>query len=135
MRNAMHFKDYLMNEAQIRLDEDKKFFGQKVGNILTAIHDLQEDGQAVGTRKLTKLSLNIVNQIRTLLHGQWGMMEQPYLKRLQKVGVAMMKCIDDKGDLNEIISGSSDEIEAIMKDLGVPVNDFGSDLEDSGQGQ
>jgi hypothetical protein len=131
----MKFRDFLINEAQIRLDDDKAFFGQKVGNILTAVHELKEDGKAIGMRKMTKLTLNIVNQIRIILHGQWGMMEQPFLKRLQKAGVALMKCIDEKGDLNEVISAVADELSAIMEDLGVPVNDFGNDLEDSPQDQ
>lgn len=128
----MKFKDYLLNEQQIANDSDKQYFGQKVGDVLTAIHNLEEDGKAAGNRKMTKVSLRIVNQIRNILHDQWGAIADPFLPILQKVAVAMMKAIEEKGDINEVLSSAGAELEEILKKLGVPINQIGSGVDDTG---
>jgi hypothetical protein len=125
------FRNFLLNEQQIKDDSDKRFFGQKVGDVLTAIHDLEEDGKAAGNRKMTKVSLRIVNQIRAIIHDQWGDVATPFLPILQRVGVAMMKAIEEKGDINEVLASAGEELENIMKKLGVPINQIGSGLDDS----
>lgn len=128
----MNFKDFLLNEKQMVIDEDKKYFGQKVGDALSAIHDMEDNSKAVGTRKLTKASLTLVNQIRTILHDQWSASLLPQLQILQRVGVALMKAIDEKGDIADVLANAGDELEKITKDLGTPINHIGSGLDDGG---
>jgi hypothetical protein len=77
------------------------------------------------------VSLRIVNQIRAIIHDQWGDVATPFLPILQRVGVAMMKAIEEKGDINEVLASAGEELENIMKKLGVPINQIGSGLDDS----
>ena len=121
----MEFKTYLLNEQQIKQDDDKKYFGQRIGDVLTAIHDIEEDGKAIGNRKMTKATLRIVNQIRTILHDQWGSVVDPFLPVLQRCGVALMKAIDEKGDVVETLASAGDELESLLNQLGVPINQIG----------
>ncbi len=111
----MQFKDFLLNE-------NKAYFGSKVNNILSALHDLQEDSPNIGTRQLMRLSTNIVDQIRNILHTSWNQNEQKYLKELQKIGVFIMKTIDDKGDLREVLDNITSNLENMVGDIGIPAN-------------
>ena len=70
--------------------------GNKIGDVLTALHDLVEQGPSMGTRQLMFNVEAVVRQIRGILHTNWSKEEQKYLHVLQKVGVALMKGIDGK---------------------------------------
>lgn len=111
----MRFKQFLINEQ-------RAYLGQKVGDILTAAQELRDDARNMGTRDLTRFSERIVNQIRRILHSNWPREEKKYLKQLQKVGVAIMKAIDEKDDLPGTISGAATSLEKLVGDLGVPIN-------------
>jgi hypothetical protein len=111
----MRFKEFILNEQ-------KAYLSQKVGDILTAVHELQDDSKNMGTRDLIRFSERIVNQIRRILHSNWPREEKKYLKSLQKVGVALMKAIEDKDDLPGTISGSVSVLEKLVADLGMPIN-------------
>jgi hypothetical protein len=111
----MRFKEFILNEQ-------KAYLAQKVGDILTAAHELNNDAQHIGTRDLIRFSERIVNQIRRILHSNWTKEEKKYLLNLQKVGVAIMKSIEDKDDLPGTISGSVSILEKIVSDLGMPIN-------------
>lgn len=117
------FRDFLLNE-------DHAYLGQKVGDILTALHDLVENGSGMGTRQLMFHAESVVRQIRSILHSSWSKDEQKYLPVLQKVGVAIMKAMDgknkEKQDLNAIIQGAADEIEKLTHAMGSPQNNLGS---------
>jgi hypothetical protein len=108
------------------LCEHRAYLGQKVGDVLTATQELRDDGPNMGTRDLTKFSEKIANQIRRILHSQWPKEEQKHLKVLQKAAVAIMKAIDEKDDLQNVISSTASELEKLTGDLGVPVNKFAS---------
>ncbi len=97
-----------------------------MGDVLTATQELRDDGPNMGTRDLTKFSEKIANQIRRIIHSQWPKEEQKHLKVLQKVAVAIMKAIEEKDDLQTVISSSASELEKLTGDLGVPVNKFAS---------
>lgn len=120
----LHLKSFLLNE-------EKEYFGQKVSVVMNAIGDLAEEAPNMGARHLTRLVLTVVNQIRQILHNEWSVRQRPYLERLQKVGVALMKAIDEKGDLVQVLQACQQELQGAMTDLGVPANQIGSDLVDN----
>lgn len=115
----MGFKYFLLNE-------EKSYLGQKISDILTALHDLLEDIDNLGSRHVNRMAESIVNQIRRVLHSNWSEKQHKNLRVLQKVGVAIMKAIEDKGDLNSVLASSAKEIEKLTGDLGRPVSDFGN---------
>ena len=115
----MRFKDFLINE-------DRAYLGIKMGDILNAIHSLSEDMDGMGPRQLATNAEKIVNEIRRVLHTHWPEDERKYLQKLQKIGVAMMKAIEEKGDLKQIVNSAKSELEQTLKNLGMPQNDFGS---------
>ena len=115
----MNFKEFVINE-------NKAYLGQKIGDILNALQDLQDSADGMGTRNLVKNSENIVNQIRRILHSKWGEKEEYSLKKLQKCGVAIMKAIDQKSDLREVIKSCMEELQNLLGDIDMPVNRLAS---------
>lgn len=115
----MRFKQFILNE-------NKAYLGQKVGDILTATQELRDDARNMGSRDLTRFSERIVNQIRRILHSNWPREEAKHLKVLQKVGVALMKAIDEKEDLPSTISGVAGALEKLVAKFGTPINSLAS---------
>ena len=115
IHNSMRFKQFIINEASA-------YMGQKVGDILTATQELNDDSKNMGTRDLIRFSERIVNQIRRILHSNWPKEEKKHLLTLQKVGVAIMKAIEDKDDLPGTIAGAVGTLEKLVGKLGVPIN-------------
>lgn len=113
----MRYREFLLNENQA-------YLGQKVGDILTSAHDLKDEGKNMGSRDLMKFSEKLVSEIKRVLHSSWPKECTKYLKSLQKVGVSIMKCIDEKGDLYQTIVSVCTELEKTSKALGVPINKF-----------
>ena len=109
------FKDFLLNENRAHL-------GQRMSDILNSLQELEENGKSLGTRQMVKDSEGVVNQLRRILHTHWGKEEEKHLKPLQKVGVALMKAIEEKSNLPDAITGSTREMEKLMTDMKVPVN-------------
>ena len=118
------FKDYILLENRV-------YLGSKMGDILTALQELRDDSQSMGSRSLVRYSEKIVNQIRRVLHTHWPKDELKFLKPLQKIGVAMMKAIEEREGLEEIVSGSAGELEKVLSKMGVPINKIGSNTSDS----
>jgi len=117
----IRFKEFLLNE-------EKSYLSQRVGDILTALHDLEEDIDNLGSRHVNRMAESIVNQIRRILHSNWSEKQMKYLKPLQKAGVAIMKAIEDKGDIKGILASATKEIEELSSKLGIPVSDIGNDV-------
>lgn len=111
------FKEFLLNENSIRL-------GKRVGDVLNSVHELQDDMDNISLRHLKRISENIVNQIRRILHSQWPTEQHKYLKRLQAIGVAIMKTLEEKGDIRQVLQQVSSELETLSKKLGVKINDI-----------
>lgn len=112
---SLTFKDFLLNEQQA-------YLAQKVGNILSAVQDLKNDAKTMGSKNLNAFSNEIVVHIRNILHSSWPKEQEKHLKNLQKMAVALMKCMDDKGDLPSVISTVSSGMEKLVADLGTPIN-------------
>lgn len=111
----MKFREFL-------LTEQRAYLGQKVGDILTAAHELRNDSKHMGTRDLVRFSEKIVNQIRRILHSQWPREEKKFLLQLQKIAVALMKSIEEKEDLPQMVSSITGELEKLSQKLGVPIH-------------
>jgi uncharacterized protein YydD (DUF2326 family) len=125
----MDFKNFLVIE-------NKEYLGQKIGDILSALQDLEENLGSTGTRQAASQAEGIVSQIRRVLHSDWDRSNRQFLFALQKVAVALTKSIEEEGDVREIISSSARELEAVMQKMGVPVNKLASppraDIENQG---
>jgi hypothetical protein len=126
------FQEYLLNE-------DRAHLGHKVGDVLTAAQDLEEDLENIGARQVMRMSDAIVAQIRRVLHQQWEPIQHDYLTDLQAVAVMIKKAIEEKKnkgttfDLKETISMAIKQLEAISQKLGQPVNKVQAPPEEGGQ--
>ena len=108
----MGFKSFLILE-------EKGHLGRKISNVLTATNDLQDDMEHMGIRQVARLADDIVNQIRKIIHSQWSPSQQKHLYQLQKIGVALKKAIEDKGNVKELIPAAAQELESISTKLGI----------------
>jgi len=106
------------------LNEERGHLGNKVNDVLTGMQDLQNDMDNMGTRHLNKLADQLVNQIRKVLHGEWAARNHQHLEDLQKIAVAIKKCIEEKGDLKEIFPAAVQSAQELAGKLGVKVNDL-----------
>jgi flagellar hook-associated protein FlgK len=113
----MRFKHFLLNE-------NKAFFATKMGDLLTALQELEQNAAHIGARQQVANAEQIVNYIRKILHDNWSKEEEQYLATLQKVGVAIMRCIDEADDMPSIIASCTREIEKLMGDIGTPINNL-----------
>lgn len=102
----MKFKEYI-------LDENEKHLDQRISDILSALQDLNDSSENMGTRHIVSNSEKIVNQIRRIIHTHWPDKEQNKLKILQKCGIAIMRAIEEKDDLNKILKDCQSNIEEI----------------------
>jgi hypothetical protein len=115
----MKFKQYI-------LSEQKEYFADKVNNILTGIHELLKSEKQMSAKHMLRNAESVANQIRRVLHASWSRSEHKYLKTLQKCGCALMKTIEDKGDLTDTFNSVRTELENMTHKLGVPTNKLGS---------
>jgi len=121
----MKFKDYLLNE-------DETFLTERVGDIMNALQDLIDNAEGMGARQLADASGTIVNQIRGVLHTHWSKEEAEMLPALQKVGVAIMKAVEEKDELPGILSSALSELSQAVEGKG-PVNQLAAPEEQSEQ--
>lgn len=109
------------------LVEERSHLAQKLGDILTALQNLNDDASHLGIRPLIKAAKGIVNQARRVLHDKWNDTENDALKALQRVAIAIMKSIDEDGDLKDVIASSVQELEQTSGQMGEPVNQLGAE--------
>ena len=125
--------------GQFIINEDRAYLGHCVGDILTAAHDLQDDIDSLGARQVARMSDNIVNQIRKILHRQWEPHHHKNLVELQAIAVMIKKAIDEKKekgstfDLKETIKMAIQKLEDVSSKLGTPVNKADAPPADAGQ--
>lgn len=115
MSLRINFRDFLLNE-------NKYYLGQRVGDVLTALQDLQQNGEGMGRRQMTANAQRIVDQIRSILHTNWSKKEERFLKDIQKAGVAIARAIEEKDNLEEVLPSVTGELEQVVTRMGVPVN-------------
>jgi len=112
----MKFKEFILNES-------KAFLDQRMADILSALQDLNDNAEDMGPRYLVGNAETIVNQIRRTIHTHWPDSDRPKLTILQKCGVAIMKAIEEKDELKEVLKACQQQIEAASGTS--PVNDVG----------
>lgn len=111
------FSNFLINE-------EKSYLGHRVGDVLVSLQDLQGDLENMGTRQLSRYAEEVVNQIRKILHSRWSPKYQNQLKELQKIGVAIQKTIDERGDLKQLLPAAVKSLESLSGRLGVKINNL-----------
>ena len=115
---GIDFRDYLLNE-------DRAYFGERIGDLLNAVQDLVDNGASMGTRQLVKKSEGIVNQIRRIVHTNWPKKEEKNLEKLQDIGCAISRAIEEKDDLINVLTSIKGSLEELSADLGMPVQQSG----------
>lgn len=120
----MEFKSFL-------LTEQKDYLANRVNHVLTGVHELLAAQKQMGSKQMVRQAEIIANQIRKILHTAWPRSEHKHLKVLQKCGVALLKTIDDKGDLPDTFNSVRGELEALSHRLRVPVNKLGTGKEET----
>jgi len=105
----MDFKDYIFQE-------DKAFLSQRLSDILSAIQDLNDSAENMGVRHMVSNAEKIVKQIRRTVHTHWPEKEESRIKVLQKCGVAIMKAIEEKDDLQGVLKSCQENLEEISGD-------------------
>jgi SMC interacting uncharacterized protein involved in chromosome segregation len=114
----MEFKYFILNEG-------RAYLGIRLGDILNATQDLEQNAKSIGSRQLVNNAEGIVNQIRRVLHTHWDKEEEASLKKLQKAGVALARAIEEKDDLINTITAVKGELEELVGDLGQPIGELG----------
>lgn len=113
---------YVMEFKKFILNENKAYLGEKIGDILSALHNLKEASPNLGTKQIVSMANTIVNQIRRILHSDWAG-DKKSLMTLRKIGTNIAISTDKKQqDLLETIEAATQEMEKLSADLGVPVN-------------
>lgn len=102
----MRFKEFV-------LQENKNYLDQKISDILSALQDLNDSAENMGARHLVSNATTIVNQIRRIVHTHWPENDEPKLLVLQKCGVAIMRAIEEKDDLESVLRACQPNIEEI----------------------
>lgn len=113
------FKEFLLNE-------NAAYLSQQIGDILDASQELVDQGPSMGARHQVKNAETIANQIRRILHSDWQKQDEKYLKVLQKIGVAIMKAIEEKDDLIGIMGTANQELVNLQSKLGEPIQNLGT---------
>ena len=119
MNPSLKFKYFLINE-------DAAYLTNRIGDILSAIQDVQQNTQGMGSKQLVQNAERIVNQIRRILHTNWGNDNLKLLEMLQRAAVAIKKTVEEKGDLQEILGNCADEMQDTLADMGLPLNSIGA---------
>jgi hypothetical protein len=115
------------------LNEERSYLGRRVGDVLTSMQELQDDLPNLGSRHLTRLAEDIINQIRKIIHSRWEPKNFKYLTELQKIAVAINKTIDERGDLKTILPAATQAMQDLSSKLGVKINAIQSPEEIGGE--
>lgn len=120
----MEFKNYL-------LIEQKDYLAHKINDVLTGVHELLAAKKQMGAKQMVRNAEDVANQIRKILHASWPRAEHKHLKILQQCGVALMRAIEDKGDLPDVFNSVRSELEALSHRMHVPANKLGTGKEET----
>lgn len=112
-----NFKNHMLNENASQL-------GDRVGDVLNSVHQLQSDYPQLGIRQSVRISTSIANQIRKIINDEWGENNSSILTSLQKCGISLLKGSETKTDLKEVVDNVAIELENCMEKLNVPINNL-----------
>ena len=117
---AMRFKEFVLKESDEHLV-------QRVSDILSSVQDLNDSSGDMGVRHLVSNAQTIVNHIRRIIHTHWPQSEAPILEKLQKCGVAIMKAVEEKDDLQGVLKACQSHLESIIGGQEKPSNKIASE--------
>lgn len=121
LNNDMGFYRFLLNEGKL-------FLSEKIGDVLTAMQNLSQDMQSMGSREILNICDDIVSKIRKILHGHWEESEVKYLKVMQKIAVALCKSSENGAEeVREIVISCVSELENLIDKIGEPINKIASE--------
>ena len=114
-----------MDFKQFVLNEDKAYLDQRISDILSALQDLNDSADNMGARHLVSNAEAVVNQIRRVVHTHWPEKEESKLLVLQRCGVAIMRAVEEKDDLQSVLKSCQSNLEDISG--GSVANNLGSE--------
>jgi hypothetical protein len=106
------------------LNEDRAYLGNKIGDVLSSMQDIEADLENLGSRHVSRRAESIVNQIRKILHSRWDPKHTHTLEKLRDIAVAIMKTIDEKGDIKQMLPAATQALQTLSGQLGVKINDI-----------
>jgi len=116
------FKTFVLNETRSHL-------GEKVGDILSSLQNLDNDAANLGNKALITSAEGIVDNIQPVLSAKWPDTELATLQSLQRIGVALKLAIDSNEDLKQIISTAVEDLQQASGESEEPVNDLAATAE------
>jgi hypothetical protein len=116
----------ILNFRKFIVLENLQLFGDKVGNLLKDLQELQENYKDIGMNSTCQTIEKIIADIQPILTGHWDSSNKKYLKGLQKVGVALSKLLEEKDDFDKVLADCVEELKNITTKLNVPINDLGT---------
>lgn len=115
-----------LNFRKFILKENLQLLGDKIGNLLKDLQELQENYQDIGMKTTLATVENLTSDIQAILRGHWDSSQKKHLKSLQKVGVRLSKLLDEKDDFEKALTDCVEELKNIATKLEVPLNDLGT---------
>ena len=104
--------------------EQEEFLGQKLGDVLTALHSLTVDSPNSSNRQQLDIAQGAVREMQRILQGRWSNEEMPHLKAIQKAATALAVAIDSNEKMPEVIAAVTAELERLQSKMGMPVNNI-----------
>lgn len=121
----------MLNFKKFIILENLQLLGDKIGNLLKDLQELQENYKDIGMTTTCNTIETIISNIQSILRGHWDSSNKKYFKNLQKIGIALSKLLEEKDDFEKILSDSVEEIKSIAMKLNVPLNDLGTSGKES----
>ena len=106
------------------LNEDRSYLGNKIGDVLSSMQDIESDLENLGSRHISRRAEVIVNEIRKILHSRWNPRHIHTLEKLRDIAVAIMKTIDEKGDIKQMLPAATQALQVLSGELGVKINNI-----------
>jgi hypothetical protein len=120
------FKNFLVTEG-VKTGTGTEYFSMKIGDLVTSLQKLSRDVAHMGSRTTTDILKDITNSIRVILNDKWDESIRPKLPKIQKIGVALAKLIDEGGEIPGTIASAQAELEQMISKLGNPLYSTGED--------
>lgn len=111
---------------QFLICENEQFLAVQMNDVLDDLQNLQDEINNIGTKNLVKTSQLIANNIRNIIKSHWEISTNKPLVSLQKCGVAILKGIQEKSDLKDVIPSLIEEIQKAISQMKEPVNRIAS---------
>jgi hypothetical protein len=110
-----------MRELEFRqhliVENKSSYLSSLVSSALEDAQEIESSGNQIGVRQLVDEATTLVGKLRKILHSSFPRSQRKYLRAVQKCGVAIMKAIDEKGDLKQTITDVRAELQKVVDKL------------------